>query len=137
MAPDSTDQNQTWRTLLGWVVAGLIAMRAVLPMGMMLPAQLSEMTICGAHGTDTLLVDQYMNVVEPDAVGAGNTPFKTGEPIDHCGACLFVFAFVWSVALILSLVLFAPAVAGWSAGNWRQLAFAFSPGQPRAPPLAA
>jgi len=126
-------QNNPWRTLLGWVVAAFVAARAIIPMGMTMPPELSEISICGAHGIETILVDQNMNVAGPDRRGPGG-----GADISsHCGACIFVVAFVWSVALILSLALFAPAVAGWRAENWRQLLFAFSYASPRAPPRTA
>ncbi|MEQ1889499.1 MAG: DUF2946 family protein [Alphaproteobacteria bacterium] len=114
-------------------MAAFVAARAIIPMGMTMPPEFSEMSICGAHGIETILVDQNMNVAGPDRRGPGGGADIAG----HCGACIFVLALVWSVSLIMSLMLFVPAIAGWHAENWRQLVFAFSLARPRAPPLAA
>lgn len=87
---------------------------------------LTEISICSSHGTQTMLVDANMNLVDP---GAAN------QECDHCGPCAMVFALAWAIALTLSVAIFAPLILRWRDDTDRQLRFAYSTASPRAPPF--
>lgn len=106
-------------------MAIFIAARAVIPMGMMMPQELLEITICSAHGTQTVLVDQDMNRADP---------LRTSQGDGHCGPCMLVFALAWAIALTLSMAMLAPLVVCWRRENGRLTSFVFCSDNPRAPP---
>lgn len=119
-------QKLNWRILAGWIAAIFIAARAILPMDMMMPRALLEITICSAHGAQTILLDQDMNRADPS---------QTDEGGGHCGPCMLVFALAWAIALTLSVAMLTPLVVRWRHENARLASFAYCSGNPRAPPF--
>ena len=117
------------RPILGWIAAAVLLARAALPMSMMTPSGLSELVICGAHGVETILVDQDMNRVNPD------TPSQAD--LEHCGICTIVLGLAWAIALGLILAPLLGLVSSGRSGVWRPHHNGFRPALPRAPPLFA
>lgn len=94
-----------------------------------MPQGLSELVICGAHGAETILVDQDMNRVHPDA--------RIKDDASHCGLCTLVFGLAWGIALIFGLALFAFYLPPHRNDGWRPQHNGFTLALPRAPPLFA
>lgn len=117
------------RTLLGWLGAAIIFARAALPMPMMMPVEMVALTICGAHGIETILVDQNMNRVNPDA-----PPKPSAE---HCGVCTLAFGLAWAIALTLGLALIAFHLLPRRDDVWPTQRRDFALAHPRAPPSFA
>ncbi len=115
-----------WRAGIVLLAAAIFLARAALPMPVMTPLGLSELVICGAHGIETILVDQNMNRVNPDA--------PSRNEAEHCGSCILVFAPLWAIALLLGLALFTSATPLLPGDAWRQQRNGFTPALPRAPP---
>ncbi len=115
-----------WRILVGGIATIIIFARAVLPMSMMMPLGLSELTICGGHGVETILVDQDMNRVNPDAPSPGDS--------EHCGICTIVFGLAWAIALVSGLAPLIVFVPPRRVDGWRPQHNGFTLALPRAPP---
>jgi len=115
-----------WRAGIVMLAAVIFLARAALPMPAMTPLELSGIVICGPHGIETILVDQNMNRVNPDA--------PSRNEAEHCGSCTLVFAPLWAIALLLGLVQFTPAAPFLPGDAWRQQQKGFTPALPRAPP---
>ncbi len=77
MLPHRLFLEKDWRAVTAWLVAAIVFARVVMPMSLLMPLGLSEITICGAHGVETILVDQDMNRINPDAPPRPETA--------HCG----------------------------------------------------
>lgn len=128
--PDGRDfLAHKWRNLVGCLAAILMTARAVLPMDVVMPPGFSQITICGAHGIETVLLDQNMNRVNPDA------PQKTDS--GHCGICTLVFGLAWAIALTLSLAPVTSYVALRRDDVSLPQRDSFSLAFPRAPPRFA
>jgi len=119
-------QTGNWRAGIVLLAAALVFARAALPMPMVTPLGMTELVICGAHGIETILVDQNMNRVNPDAPSRNE-----GE---HCGICALVFAPLWAIALLFGLALFTPAAPLRLKDAWRPQHNGFTLALPRAPP---
>jgi len=120
------EQKPDWRILMGWAAVLFILARTIIPVDMQAHMGLTEISICSSHGTQTVLVDQNMNRVDP---GVAN------QECDHCGPCAMVFALAWAIALSLSLAIFTPLILRWRDGTARRPGFAYNAAIPRAPPL--
>ncbi len=107
----------------------MLVIRVALPMSMMIPQGLSELIICSAHGVETILVDQDMNRVNPDAPSQGDA--------EHCGICTIIFGLAWAIALGLILAPLIGFVSPRRYGVWRPQHNGFTLALPRAPPLFA
>jgi len=129
MLANAISSRHKLRPIPGWIAAAVLLVRAVLPMSMMMPLGLSELVICGAHGVETILVDQDMNRVNPD------TP--SPDDSEHCGICTIVFGLAWAIALGLILAPLPGFVSPRRGGVWRPRHNGFRPALPRAPPLFA
>lgn len=123
MTANSLHPAHLGRLMFIWAAAALIFARAILPMGMMMPAGLSSVTICGAHGVETIQLDQNMN-----RVNAGDR-----EDAQHCGLCTLIFGFIWAAALSLCLAAFTPYTPYWRKAG-RALLPDFHNASPRSPP---
>lgn len=103
----------------------LVFARAILPMNVMTPADVSELTICAAHGVETIQVDKNLNRVNP----AVPQP-ETG----HCGLCTLVFGLTWAIVLTSSLTLLLMPASLGREDDWIALPD-YAAGAPRAPPI--
>lgn len=115
---------QLGRLLFIWTAALLIFARTILPMGLIMPAGLSSVTICGAHGIETIQLDQNMNRVNPG----------DQEDAQHCGLCTLIFGFIWAIALFLCLAAFTAYAPHWRKTGWILLPD-FHNSSPRSPPV--
>jgi hypothetical protein len=92
-----------------------------------MPAGVSEITICGAHGLETILIDQDMNRVTPDLVRK--------QEAGHCGLCTLVFGLFLAIALTMGRAWLAALAAYRSADLWLARRIAFLRSFSRAPPI--
>ncbi|MFZ5932262.1 MAG: DUF2946 family protein [Pseudomonadota bacterium] len=129
MMANAISPRHKLRPILGWIAAAVLLARAVLPMSMMMPSGLSELVICGVHGVETILVDQDMNRVNPDA-----PPRPDAE---HCGICTLAFGLAWAIALTLGLAPAAFHLLPLRNSLWPPQRRDFALAHPRAPPFVA
>ena len=126
MMANAISPRHKLRPILGWIAAAVLLVRTVLPMSMMMPLGLSELTICGGHGVETILVDQDMNRVNPDAPSRADA--------EHCGICTIVFGLAWAIALVSGLAPLIVFVSPRRVDGWRPQHNGFTLALPRAPP---
>ena len=108
------------------LAAAFVLVHSFLPMRGMMALGFSESVICGAHGIETILLDQDMNRVSPDAAK------KQSE--GHCGHCTLVLGLLIAIALIISLAYLALLLPLHSGDQWRPQRLAFRLAFSRAPP---
>lgn len=121
--------KQNWRLATALLAAALLLARSLTPMGLLMPVGLSEITICGAHGVETILVDQDMNRVNPDAPPRPDT--------EHCGICTLAFGLAWAIVLTLGLAPAAFHLPPLRNSLWPPQRRDFALAHPRAPPFFA
>lgn len=126
MAVNRSFRKGNWRAGIIMLAAAIFFARAALPVPMMMPPGMSTLVICSAHGVKTILVDQNMNRVSPDAASS--------EACKHCGICALVFALHWAIALLLGLALFTLAAPVAPGFVWRPQQNAYTLALSRAPP---
>ncbi|MCK9993894.1 MAG: hypothetical protein Dbin4_02414 [Alphaproteobacteria bacterium] len=121
--------KQNWRLATALLAAALLLARSLTPMSLLMPMGLSEITICGAHGVETILVDQDMNRVNPDTPPRPDTA--------HCGICTLAFGLAWAIALTLGLAPAAFHLLPLRNSLWPPQRRDFALAHPRAPPFFA
>lgn len=126
MTATATPSRHKLCPIAGWMAVVILVIRAVLPMSMMMPLALSELVICGAHGVETILVDQDMNRVNPDAPFPGDS--------EHCGICTIVLGLGWAIALASGLAPLIVFVPPSRVDGWQPQYIGFTLALPRAPP---